>query len=162
VCMNSSSAINHVRGQSAPRPLTKNTSAPPSGSGTTTSLNQRRPYRSIQFQRRRTSREPGCRGPGRHQRRQPGPTQQFGRRVTCGTCQFGAVLGEVSTGEGKSVSMPRSVWRHGDPVTLPLRSRGRGITTRAQKTSTQSVHCLTQEAHCQNKELLSARRGERC
>jgi hypothetical protein len=41
------------------------------------------------------------------------------------------------------VSMPRSVWRHGDPVILPLRDRGRGITTRAQKTSTRSVHCLT-------------------
>jgi hypothetical protein len=27
------------------------------------------------------------------------------------------------------VSMPRSVWRHGAPVTSPLRDRGRGVTT---------------------------------
>jgi hypothetical protein len=34
--------------------------------------------------------------------------------------------------------MQHSMWRHGDPVTLPLWDRGRGITTRAHKTSTRS------------------------
>jgi hypothetical protein len=43
-----------------------------------------------------------------------------------------------NTGARVCVSMPRSVWRHGDPVTLPLWDRGRGITTRAHKTSTRS------------------------
>jgi hypothetical protein len=42
-----------------------------------------------------------------------------------------------------SVSMPRSVRRRGEPVTLPLRDRGRGITTRAQKHVPDRVHCLT-------------------
>ena len=66
-----------------------------------------------------------------------GSHHEFGLYLGCGaTCMR---AGGTST----RVSMPRSVWRHGDPVTLPLRDRGRGVTTRAQKTSTRSVHCLT-------------------
>jgi hypothetical protein len=41
--------------------------------------------------------------------------------------------------------MPRSVWRHGGPVALPLRDRGRERSPRAQKTSAtrSDVDCLT-------------------
>jgi hypothetical protein len=42
-------------------------------------------------------------------------------------------------------------------TSLPLRDRGRGITTRAQKTSTRSVHCLTRMVGIMGSDQPSAR-----
>jgi hypothetical protein len=58
--------------------------------------------------------------------------------------------------------MPRSVWRHGDPVTLPLRDRGRGITTRAQKTSAALLAQQTRFSMAPTTPACRAPPGRRC